>query len=68
MDLNFTDSENTFRRECRAWLEANVPSEDEMSEVEDDVFRLVGHPYIPLELELSLEGELTVDPWRHVVT
>ena len=27
MDLNFTDSENTFRRECRAWLEANVPRE-----------------------------------------
>jgi len=27
MDLNFTDSENAFRQECRAWLEANVPSE-----------------------------------------
>ncbi|MFA9411879.1 MAG: acyl-CoA dehydrogenase family protein, partial [Deltaproteobacteria bacterium] len=27
MDLNFTDSENAFRKECRAWLEANVPSE-----------------------------------------
>jgi alkylation response protein AidB-like acyl-CoA dehydrogenase len=27
MDLNFTDSENAFRRECRAWLEANVPRE-----------------------------------------
>ena len=27
MDLNFTDSENTFRQECRAWLEANVPRE-----------------------------------------
>ena len=25
MDLNFTDSENAFRQECRAWLEANVP-------------------------------------------
>ncbi|MBW1907039.1 MAG: acyl-CoA dehydrogenase family protein [Deltaproteobacteria bacterium] len=27
MDLNFTDSENAFRQECRAWLEANVPRE-----------------------------------------
>jgi alkylation response protein AidB-like acyl-CoA dehydrogenase len=27
MDLNFTDSENAFRQECRAWLEANVPAE-----------------------------------------
>ena len=27
MDLNFTDSEDAFRRECRAWLEANVPRE-----------------------------------------
>jgi alkylation response protein AidB-like acyl-CoA dehydrogenase len=27
MDLNFTDSENAFRRECRSWLEANVPRE-----------------------------------------
>ena len=25
MDLNFTDSENAFREECRSWLEANVP-------------------------------------------
>jgi hypothetical protein len=25
MDLDFTDSENAFRQECRAWLEANVP-------------------------------------------
>ena len=27
MDLNFTDSENAFRQECRAWLESNVPRE-----------------------------------------
>ena len=27
MDLSFTDSEIAFRRECRAWLEANVPHE-----------------------------------------
>ena len=27
MDLNFTDSENAFRAECRTWLEANVPRE-----------------------------------------
>jgi alkylation response protein AidB-like acyl-CoA dehydrogenase len=27
VDLNFTDSENAFRQECRAWLEANVPRE-----------------------------------------
>jgi len=27
MDLNFTNSENAFRQECRAWLEANVPRE-----------------------------------------
>jgi alkylation response protein AidB-like acyl-CoA dehydrogenase len=25
MDLNFTESEEAFRRECRQWLEANVP-------------------------------------------
>ena len=27
MDLNFTDAEETFRAEARAWLEANVPAE-----------------------------------------
>ncbi len=27
MDLNWTESEETFRAETRAWLEANVPSE-----------------------------------------
>jgi alkylation response protein AidB-like acyl-CoA dehydrogenase len=27
MDLTFTDKENAFRAEARAWLEANVPSE-----------------------------------------
>lgn len=27
MDLDFTDSENSFRDECRAWLEAHVPRE-----------------------------------------
>ena len=26
MDLNFTEQENAFRAECRAWLEANVPA------------------------------------------
>jgi len=26
MDLTFTDAEEAFRTECRAWLEANVPS------------------------------------------
>lgn len=25
MDLDFTDSENAFRQECKIWLEANVP-------------------------------------------
>src|SRR5215831_16042225 len=25
MDLAFTDAEDAFRAECRAWLEANVP-------------------------------------------
>ena len=25
MDLQFTESENAFREECRSWLEANVP-------------------------------------------
>ncbi len=27
MDLDFTADEEAFRRECRAWLEANVPTE-----------------------------------------
>ena len=27
VDLDFTPSEDAFRAECRAWLEANVPSE-----------------------------------------
>jgi alkylation response protein AidB-like acyl-CoA dehydrogenase len=27
MDLDFIDSENEFRAECRAWLEENVPAE-----------------------------------------
>ena len=27
MDLDFTDAENAFRDECKAWLEANVPGE-----------------------------------------
>ncbi len=27
MDLNFTEPENAFRQECRAWLEVNVPGE-----------------------------------------
>ena len=26
MDLNFTDTEERFRAECRAWLQANVPT------------------------------------------
>ncbi len=28
MDLSFTDREQAFRAECRAWLQANVPTED----------------------------------------
>ena len=27
MDLNFTSEQEAFRKEARAWLEANVPSE-----------------------------------------
>ncbi len=27
MDLSFTDSENAFREQCRAWLKANAPRE-----------------------------------------
>ena len=27
MDLTFTEKEEAFRKECRAWLEANVPKE-----------------------------------------
>ena len=27
MDLNFTAEQQAFRKEARAWLEANVPSE-----------------------------------------
>lgn len=27
MDLDFTEREDAFRRECREWLEANVPAE-----------------------------------------
>ena len=35
MDFNDTPEEASFREEARAWLEANVPSRDELADLDE---------------------------------